>query len=93
MNNISAKQSLIDNQLIWEERKGPIPENMSLRIIAKINNLDAWNQLEAVKFGTTIQTSQREWIVTASITRSQLKTLCDQPFVITIELGRKIGLV
>ena len=87
---INTQTKMFDNKLIWVERNGPLPENEYLRIIAKINNLDAWNQLKNVNFGSTILNSQGEWIVTATIIRNQLEIIYNQPFVITMEISQKI---
>lgn len=64
-----------------------------LRIIAKINDLEAWHHLEAVNFGTESTLPGHQWIVTAQVLATHIPSIRNQPFVISLETGHRVGLV
>lgn len=79
-----------DPRKTWNDRNGVDSKNEIVEVIARINNLEAWHQLKAVNFRSTIPQPPGEWNVTAQISSDQLDFIRKLTFVISLEWGRLI---
>jgi hypothetical protein len=85
-----------DPRSVWKGRnsepaKPSTSEDELLRVMVKVNDLEAWQQLKDIHSGSIISFAPGEWIVTAQMTNNQLNTIRSKPFVVSLEQGRMVG--
>lgn len=86
----------IDPKIVWDERnnkaneKNPKSEE-SERVILKTNDLKACTSLISPTSAVQVSVPKNEWILTAAVAKDQLDNLSRQPFVLSLEKGRKVS--
>lgn len=63
----------------------------TFRVGFKINDLEAWKQLQDINFGSIIPFSDSKWLVTAQVNNSQFEKIRRLPFVESVEHGRMLS--
>lgn len=58
-------------------------------VTGKVDNLTAWQNRSEVKPGVSIPTGN-EWIITARIPFSSFETLCQLPYVKSLQLAQQV---
>lgn len=89
------RSSIGDSREIWEARnqssQSPDSKDDLLRVMGKITDLEAWEKLKDFHSNDAITpSSPGQWIVTTSVTKSQLAYLRNLPFVVSLEQGGRV---
>jgi hypothetical protein len=81
-------EPMTDGRLAWNQRNGSTNDRL-LHVAIKINDLEAWKQLNVPGSITTLST--HEWMITAQISSSKLLSITGLPFVISVQHGTGVG--